>query len=377
MPNDLLTDIQLARRGLLRARGFTGAAVAVLGVGIAGATAILALLHGVLLRPLPVRDQQRLIIAWKDLRASGYQHYPFGDREIISVGERSRLLERVAGVTTNGVAQWVAVEDNAASYIKGALVTGGFFDVLDIKPILGRRLASSDDFEGSENVVIISAGLWQRRYGRSPAVIGRRMALDERSFTIVGVMPPDIDYPRGVELWRTTRSVPISETFGDAARQEIDLIARLRPGVTVAQATDELATLTRQFEAEAPAAATRGLTPVVRSFDDVIVGNTRPILLVLLVAVGLVLFIATANVANLLLMRGEGRRHDLAVRMALGAGEGRIVQQLLMESVVLSLLSAVVGVVTTSVSLPWLITRVPDSLPRVNPSGSTARSSSS
>jgi len=183
--------------------------------------------------------------------------------------------------------------------------------------------------------------------------------------SIFGVMPPDIDYPRGVELWRTTRSVPISETFGDAARQEIDLIARLRPGVTVALATDELTTLTRQLEAEAPPSATRGLTPVVRSFDDVIVGNTRPILFVLLAAVGLVLFIATANVANLLLMRGEGRRHDLAVRMALGAGEGRIVRQLLMESVVLSLLSTAVGVVATSVSLRWLITRVPDGLPRV------------
>jgi hypothetical protein len=127
MPHDLLMDIQLAWRGLWRSRGFTGAAVAVLGVGIAGATAILALLHGVLLRPLPVRDQQRLIVAWKDLKASGYQHYPFGDRAISSVGERSRLLERVAGVTTNGVSQWVAVDDTAVSYIKGALVTGSFF----------------------------------------------------------------------------------------------------------------------------------------------------------------------------------------------------------------------------------------------------------
>jgi MacB-like periplasmic core domain/Glycosyltransferase family 87 len=253
MFTDLLLDTRFAWRGLSRARGFTGAAVVVLGVGIAGATAMLALVQGVLLRPLPVRDQQRLIIAWKDLKASGYQHYPFGDRAITSLSERTHLLEPVAGVTTNGLSHWIAVDDDGgAAYIKGALVTGGFFEVLDVNPVLGRRLMPSDDREGSEAVVVISAGLWQRRYGRSLGVVGRHIMLDERAFTIVGVMPPDIDYPRGVELWRTTRSVPISQTFGDAARQEVDLIARLRTDVTVEQAAGELSALTRQFDAEAP-----------------------------------------------------------------------------------------------------------------------------
>jgi putative ABC transport system permease protein len=366
MLSDLWLDIRLAWRGLSRARGFTGAAIVVLGVGIAGATAMLSLAQGVLLRPLPVRDQQRLIIAWKDLKASGYQHFPFGDSAITSLGERTHLLERVAGVTTNGLSQWVAVgDDGGAAYVKGALVTGGFFEVLDVKPVVGRRLMPADDREGSEAAVVISAGLWQRRYGGSRDVVGRRMMLDERAFTIVGVMPPDIDYPRGVELWRTTRSVPVSETFGDAARQEVDLVARLRTGVTVEQAADELSALTRRFEAEASPTTVRGLTPVVRRFDEVMVGDSRPMIIALLIAVFMVLLIATVNVANLLLMRGEGRRADVAVRMALGASKGRLVRQLLMESVVLSLLSTVVGVAATWAGLRSLITLIPDGLPRV------------
>src|SRR6266850_2874699 len=189
MVDDLWTDAQLAWRGLRRAPGFASAAIVVLGIGTAAATAIFALVHGVLLRPLPVRDQQHLIIAWKDLKASGYLHYPFGEREIRAVSESSRRLERVAGVTTNGLSHWIAIDDREATYIKGALVTGSFFEVLDINPLLGRRLAPKDDLEGSEAVVVISAGLWRRRYGGSPDVIGRRIQLDERSFTIIGVMP--------------------------------------------------------------------------------------------------------------------------------------------------------------------------------------------
>src|SRR6185295_6622807 len=120
-----------------------------------------------LLRPLPVPDQDRVILAWKDLENSGYRHFPFGDRGIVRVGENSRLLERVAGVTTNGISQWLAVEGTSAGYVSGALVAGPFFEVLDVPPLLGRRLSASDDLEGAEPVIVISARLWTRRYGHS------------------------------------------------------------------------------------------------------------------------------------------------------------------------------------------------------------------
>ncbi|HEX2310793.1 MAG TPA: ABC transporter permease, partial [Vicinamibacterales bacterium] len=357
-------DHYVAWRGLWRAKGFSATAVLTLALGIAGTTVMFTLIQGVLLRPLPMRDQDRLIVAWKELRSSGYAHYPFGDKEIEAAGEGSRLLERVAGVTSNGAYRWVVVENGGSDYARGALVTGGFFDVLGVQPILGRAFTRADDEPGAEDVLVISHGLWQRRYGGSRDVIGRRVALNERPFTIVGVMPPDIDYPAGTEVWRTTRSVPTGGPFGDAAQREVDLIARLRPGVTVSQAASELTTLTRQYEATTPGVA-RGLIPVVHALEEVVVGSVRPALVVLLAAVALVLLIASANVANLLLMRGEARRTEVAVRQALGAARARVVRQLMLESLVLTLAAAGVGLVLTWWSLDALIALVPDGLPRV------------
>ena len=361
----LAQDVRVACRSLWRAKTFTSAAVATLALGIAGTTVMFALIHGVLLRPLPVHEQDRLIVAWKEVRTSGSARYPFGNTEIESVAEASRLLEKAAGVTRNGVGRSVVTENGVWSYANVALVTGGFFDVLGVEPILGRTLTVADEKDGAENVIVLSSGLWHRRYGASSEVLGRRLVLGEQPFTIVGVMPPDLDYPTGVEVWRTTSSEPTSGPFGDAARREVNLIGRLRPGVTLEQATSEITALTRGLEAGAPADAPRGLIPIVRSFTDVVVGDVRTAMLALFAAVGLVLLIASANVANLLLMRGEARRGELAVRAALGAGRGRVVREVLAESVVLAVLGGIAGLAAAWWSLQALITLVPDGLPRV------------
>src|SRR5262245_17240862 len=232
-------DVRSAFRGLWRAKPFAAAAILTLALGITGTTVMFAMVDGVLLRPLPVRDQDRLILAWKELRSSRFAHYPFGGPDVEAVVEASQLIESGAGVTANGAVAWVAVEDGTASYVHGALVTGAYFDVLGIQPFLGRALTRTDDVAGADNVVVISHALWKRRYGGSREAIGRRIALGHTTFTIVGVMPPGLDYPTGVEIWRTVRSVPSGGVFGDAAHYEIDLIARLRPGVTIDQATAE------------------------------------------------------------------------------------------------------------------------------------------
>ena len=361
----LRQDLRYACRLLWHAKAFTGAAVLTLALGIAGTTVMFALIQGVLLRPLPVDDQDRLIAAWKEARTAGSARYPFGDTEIEAVADASQLLVSAAGVTRNGVGRTVLTENGESSYANVALVTGGFFDVLGVDPLLGRTLGVADEQDGAESVIVISSGLWRRRYGGAPDVVRRRVTLGDGPFTIVGVMPPDLDYPSGVDIWRTTRSVPATGPFGDAARREVNLIGRLRPGVSVQQAASEISSLSQRLDEAAPANATRGLVPVVRPFADVIVGDIRAAMVALFGAVGLVLLIACANVATLLLLRGEARRGEMALRSALGAGRARILQQIFAERLVLSLLAGIVGFAVAWSSLHSLVTLVPDGLPRV------------
>ena len=361
----LKQEVHTAWRGLRRARGFTAVAVLTLTIGVAATTLMFALIQSVLLRPFPVNNQDQLIVAWKELRSSAFAHYPFGGPDVEAVAETSQLVEAAAGVTSNGAGPWVAVQDGHAAYVNGALVTGGFFDVLGIQPVLGRALTRGDDVEGAEPVVVISHALWQRRYGGSRDVIGQRLVLGGVSFTIVGVTPQGLSYPRGAELWRTVKSVANGGPFGDAARYEVDLIARMRPGVTIQQVTGELRGLSARLESTAPPDFPRGLVPIVRPFEDVLVGDVRGAMLLLFAAVGLVLLISSANAANLLLMRSEARRRELAVRSALGAGPGRIASQLLAESALLAVAAGAVGLGVAWVSLGTLRTVLPAGLPRV------------
>jgi putative ABC transport system permease protein len=358
-------DLYVACRGLLRVKAFTGTAVATLAVGIAGVTVMFALIEGVLLRPLPVQEQDRLLVAWKELRSSGFAHYPFRVAELDTISKESRLLESAAGVDYNGAQPWIVVEEGSATYVQSAAVTGDFFGVVGVEPLLGRALNRADDVIGAENVIAISHGLWQRRYGGTRDVLGRRLTLRERRFTIVGVMPAGFEYPRGAEAWVSMTALT-STIIDPNYTTWVDVIARLHQGATIEQAATELGGLTARLESEAPPDATRGLTPVVRSYEDVVVGDVRLTLFVLFAAVGLVLLIASANVANLLLMRGEGRRAEMAIRSTLGAARSRLVRQMLAESLVLALASGAAGLAVTWWSLSALIALVPDGLPRVD-----------
>jgi predicted permease len=362
-------DVRVAGRSLLRARAFTGAAVLTMALGIGGTTVMFALIEGVLLRPMPVRAQDRLIVAWKEFPSGGFAHWPFQVGEIDVIGRESRLFERVGGVSYSGALPEVVVENGSASYISSASVTGTFFATLGVGPILGRALEPADDVAGAEKVLVITHGLWQRRYGRSRDVLGRRLTLRDQPFTVVGVMPPDFAYPKGVEAWMTVEacaSLTPNPIFREAVRRENDLVARLRPGVTREQALAELQSLVARLEADARLRTPRGLRPVVRSYEDVVVGDVKPAMAVLFAAVSLVLLIANANVANLLLLRSEGRRSEFAVRAALGATRGRVACQLLAESVLLALTAGLVGLAGSRWALQGIVALIPGGLPRVD-----------
>ncbi|MGE5815823.1 MAG: ABC transporter permease, partial [Acidobacteriota bacterium] len=356
----------MACRGLWRVKSFSVTAVLTFAVGIAGTTAMFAVVDGVLLRPLPVFHQEQLVVAWKQLPSSAFDHYPFGDDDIDAVGRTSRLLQSVAGVTSNGVGRMALTEQGDASYVRVALVTERFFDVLGAHAVRGRAFAGSDGARRSDRSLVVSHAFWLRHFGGAEDVIGRRVRINEQSFTVVGVMPPGLDYPRGADAWQTTTSVPIDGPFGDAARREVDLLARTRPGVTAAQVRAELAGLIHGNEVAAPPTEPRGLLPVVQSFEDVVLGDVRRAMAVLLGAVGLVLLVACANVANLLLMRGDARRSELALRAALGAGRSGLIRQVLCESAVLACAAGGIGVAVTALSLKSLTAIIPGGLPRID-----------
>ena len=359
-------EARYAVRLLWRAKAFTTAAVSTLALGIAATTVMFALIQGVLLRPLPVQEQDRLILSWREAPTAGSAFYPFGDVEIEAIARDSQLLENAAGVTRNGVRRAVVSDGIASSYANVGLITGGFFEVLGAQAVLGRRFTLTEDRDGAEPAAVISHGYWQRHFGGAPDVVGRLITINEQRSVVVGVMPPDLDYPRGVDIWRTTRSIPANSAFGIAAQREVNLIGRLRPGVTIEQASSELAALDQQLASDAPTDyLRRGFNIVVRPFAEVVIGDVRRTMIALFGAVAFVLLIASANVANLLLMRGESRGGELALRAALGAARGRIAGQVLAESLVLSLIAGIAGFLLAWVALPVLITIIPDGLPRI------------
>lgn len=354
-------DVRLAVRGLWRARAFAAAAVLTLSVGIAGTTATFALVRGVLLRPLPVPEQDRVVVAWNELARAG--HWPFSISDYETLRDGSRTLDGVAGVGYIGALPVAVIDRGTPAYIRTASVTGNFFDVLGVEPIVGRTFNRTDDTKGAERVLVITHGLWQRRFGGSPDVVGQRVTIQRQAFTIVGVMPRDVEYPRGVEAWSTVAgatSVGANPAFNIA----VDVVARMRSGVTIAQATDELNTLTALIDADPKSGRPAGLKVVSRPYVEMVVGDMRTAMLVLFGAVGLVLLVASANVANLLLLRSERRGSELAVRLAVGADRFALARQALSESFVLAVAAGMIGLIVASWTLDGMVAFVPGGLVR-------------
>jgi len=365
----LWLELRVAWRQLRRRPGGAAAAMLTLTLGIGVSTAMFALVDGVVLRPLPVRDEASLSLLWRQPAGAAEIHVPFTARDLDALSRSgSRALDGVAGVGFQGAGAVAAMEDGHAASLQLAHVTGAFFDVLGSTPALGRTLRPADDVAGAAGALVISDGTWQRRYGGAADVIGRHLFIASRPFTIVGVMPPGLDYPRGTDAWTTVAAraaTSPNETFKKAIAGELDAIVRLRAGTTAATALEELQALLPRV---APASfnPSRALRPELRPLDRQLLGDTRTTILALFGAVVIVLLLASANVATVLLLRGEARVPELAVRAALGAGRGRLATQMLLESLLLAAGATLLAVPAATVLLRGLLAWAPAGLPRVD-----------
>jgi putative ABC transport system permease protein len=364
--SSIVDDLRYAMRSARREPLLFTVAAAVLALALAGSTAVFSVVDAVVLRPLPLEDPDRLVVAWErspetgtDFMGVSYPHY-------LEWQAQSRKLEALADMDTSNRPFIIAGDE--PTVVAGRLVSGNFFEVLGARAGLGRTLTPQDNRPGAARVAVTSHGLWQRFFGGDPAVVGRTLVVDNTPTTVIGVMPPDFRYPPQAELW-----IPIvpaePAAVANAGMIWTVVLARLAKGVNVKEAQVELDLIIERVWAAIRAAHPEVSEPehkaVVTPLRDHLFGNARTALLVLLGAVLLVLLIACANVCALLLARASARQREIAVRLALGASRGRLVRLLLAESALMAGVGGLAGVALTVGTLRALVALVPAEVPRL------------
>ena len=336
--DSLLNDLRYAFRTLRRAPGFALVAILTLALGIGANSGIFSVVSGVLLEPLPFADPDRLVVVWGDHPTIGHETASLPDFE--DWDRDNTVFSSLAAVTNAG--DNFSVPGGEAVRVRSARVTTDFFSTLGVAPILGRALLPGEDKFGSHQVVVISYGLWQRVFGGSPSAVGRSVMMNGNAYEVVGVAPASLNQPSGAELWSPLSFNPAN---GPPGRRSdfLFVVGRLKPGVTVEQAKREMKSIMSRLEQEYPQTNARWSADVVPLHDE-LVGPVRPALLIFAGAVGLVLLIACANVANLMLARAAAREREVAIRLAMGAPRARLVRQLLTESVLLALIGGAAGI---------------------------------
>ena len=351
--DDLRHDLRLAARSLWRDVWFSAAAIAVLAVGIGLAVAMFTIASTVLRRPLPIHDQGRVVVLWGTADRS-VRYWPLTPQHFERFRRNAQTLQSVAGTISIDAWPQAVREGERALLLNVGAVTGNFFGVLGSPAILGRTLRGDDDVVGAAPVAVISHATWRRLFAAEATVLGRRLTLHQHdtTYTVVGVAPPGLEFPTGTDVW-----VPLA-VFG---APEVVPIGRLAAGATLAQAAAEL----RASFAREPSSEWRGLSAVATPVRILVVGDARPVLLLLSAAAALLWLIACVNVSNLLLVRSAGRTQEIAVRRALGAGRGRIARQLFTESSLLALGGGVLGTAVAVALTRALVALAPPELPRL------------
>jgi putative ABC transport system permease protein len=364
----LLQDLKFAARMLRKNLGFTAVAVLTLALGIGANSAIFSVVNAVLLHPLPYKDPGRLLSISSTLLQTNASGVRVSFTKLSLIQEQTHALEGVAAFYGTTLS---LVTEREPEAVNGARATRNFFSALGVSPVRGRDFLPEEEADGAADVAIITDGFWHSHFAADENILGRSLTFDGRPVSIVGVLPASFRFPLQFpepDVWLPRVSDPSFLTQGQvrSGAGYLSLVARMRSGGTLALAQAELDTITSRYHSQFPgfADSTKFGTSAV-SLQDSLVGTLRPGLAVLLGAVGFVLLIACANVANLLLARATAREREIALRKALGASSSRLVRQLLIESLLLALLGGVVGVSLASVVVPAVRALSPGSVPRL------------
>jgi putative ABC transport system permease protein len=359
-------DVRYAWRGLWRSPAFAAVTILTLGLGIGATAAIFSLVNALLLEDLPYRDPKQLVFVWQDLTTGGYPRAPLAGPEIKDLRERSRLFSGFGGIWSNTA----VLTGDDPEQLRIGLVTSDFFSVLGAAPALGRTFGPEDDAPTASRCILLSAALWQRRFGSDSSLVGRTIQVNNQATTVIGVMPAgfrlmlpqDSSVPDDLQAWLLLDS---SYTRWARGQQFLRVVGRLKPGVQLADAQQEIAALGAQIGREHADYGRSGLTLYGVGLHADGVREVRPTLLALFAGVSILLVVACVNVASLLVARAAARGRETAVRVALGAGTGRLFRQYAVEGLVLGVFGGIAGIVIGRACLAILIALRPGALSRI------------
>jgi putative ABC transport system permease protein len=356
----MINDLRYALRQLIQAPSFTIVAILTLALGIGACTAIFSVVNTVLLRPLDYSDPDRIVVI-RETQLPQFPEFSVSPPNYLDWEKQTKSYECLAAYSGS---RMNLTGDGEPQQLVGVKTTAHYFDVYGVKPILGRMLLPEEDAVGKNHVVVLSYGFWQRVFGGVRDIVGRSIQLNGEPYQVVGVAPFGFGVASKVDVWTPMAFTPKETANDNRGAHYISVAGRLRPGVTFAQAKAELDVIAAQLAVQYPDAQ-KGWGIFMMPIQDYTVRDVKPVLYTLLGAVGCVLLIACANLANLLLARATARSREISIRAALGAGRGRLIRQLLTESVVLAVCGGVAGMLLARWGLDGLLSLAPTSLPRI------------